>query len=208
MTFDHRGFGQSVITNDDAPGLHFAHDLRSLLDHLNIPHATIVGQSMGGWTALGCALRFPERVQQLVLCDTHGGLHSDEIAALWQASLVEMATLPAGIHPAAGERMLREQPALHFLYQQIAALNPPASLAVGPWLVTAGHTPLARASDVPVPVLLIAGEEDRVIPVSVLKMAASAFPAGQIAFVPRAGHSAYFERAETVNALIEQFLGS
>ena len=39
-----------------------------------------------------------------------------------------------------------------------------------------------------------------------LALAAAAFPAGQIAHVPDAGHSVYFERPTAFNALIDRFL--
>ena len=205
LTFDHRSFGQS--TGDDRPaGPSFTDDLCRLLDHLEIARVTIVAQSMGGWTALGCALHHPERVERLVMCDTHGGLYSDELGKLWQAALGRMGGLAPGVHPAAGERMFREQPALHFLYTQIVAMNPPASLMVGPWLVAEGRTPLARAAEVTMPVLVIAGEEDAVIPVPMLEIASRAFPNAQLTYVPRAGHSVYFERADTFNVLLDRFL--
>lgn len=207
LTFDHRGFGQSAVTDGAPIGPRFADDLGALLDHLALARVTIIAQSMGGWTALGCVLARPDRVERLVLCDTHAGLHSDELATLWQAALAVMGELPAGVHPAAGERMFREQPALHFLYAQIAALNSPEALGVGPWLVMEGRTPITRAREVTVPVLVIAGAEDRVIPVSMLELAAAAFPAGRIAHVPEAGHSVYFERPAAFNALIDRFLG-
>jgi 3-oxoadipate enol-lactonase len=207
VTFDHRSFGRSLATDDRPAGPSFTDDLAGLLDHLQIPRATLVAQSMGGWTALGFALRFPDRVDRIVMADTHGGLHSDELATLWQAALVQMGSLPAGVHPAAGERMFREQPALHFLYAQIVALNPAASLNVGPWLVREGHTPLSRAAEVTVPVLVIAGEEDGVIPLPMLEIASRAFPTARLARVPLAGHSVYFERAAEFNRLVEAFLG-
>lgn len=206
VTFDHRGFGQSVIADDVLTGVAFANDLRQLMDHLAIARATIVAQSMGGWTALGMALRWPERVERLVMCDTHGGLHTDEIAQLWSAALAVMGDVPPGVHPAAGARMFAEQPALHFLYMQIAALNPPAALTVGPWIVRDGRTPLDAAQQVRVPVLVIAGDEDRVIPPAVLAIAAAAFPQGRLETVSRAGHSVYFERADALNALVDAFL--
>lgn len=45
----------------------FAEDVRALLDHLGLPSAVIGGVSMGAGISLNLALRFPERVQGLVL---------------------------------------------------------------------------------------------------------------------------------------------
>ncbi|MHB1210406.1 MAG: alpha/beta fold hydrolase [Acidimicrobiales bacterium] len=63
-SYDRRGFG------DSAPGTtSFTHlqDLRSVLDHLQIEKAWLVGSSAGGKLALDAALSMPERVAGLVL---------------------------------------------------------------------------------------------------------------------------------------------
>jgi 3-oxoadipate enol-lactonase len=207
VTFDHRGFGQSVEPDDGPGGAAFVEDLRTLLDHLHIERASLVAQSMGGWTCLGLALRYPRRVDKLVMCDTHGGLASEEIAQVWSAALQAVGGLPAGVHPAAGVRMARGEPALHFLYTQIAALNPARSLgALGTLLSAAGAPTAADAARLAIPVLFITGEEDVVIPPRLLSIAAACFPNARLERVPAAGHSVYFERPVIFNEIVERFL--
>src|SRR5512143_3513013 len=64
ITFDHRGFGQSIEPEGGPGGAAFVEDLRALLDHLHIERASLVAQSMGGWTCLGFTLRYPRRVDK------------------------------------------------------------------------------------------------------------------------------------------------
>ena len=207
VTFDHRGFGQSLEPDDGPGGAAFVEDLRMLLDHLRIERASLVAQSMGGWTCLGFALRYPQRVDKLVMCDTHGGITSEEIAQVWSAALQAAGSLPAGVHPAAGVRMARDQPALHFLYTQINDLNPGRSLtALGALLSAAGTPTTADVRALDIPVLFIAGEEDIVIPPRMLSIAASYVPHASVASVPAAGHSVYFERPAVFNEIVERFL--
>jgi 3-oxoadipate enol-lactonase len=207
ITFDHRGFGQSAEPDDGPGGAAFVEDLRTLLDHLHIERASLVAQSMGGWTCLGFALRYSQRVDRLVMCDTHGGLASEEIAQVWSAALQAAAGLPAGVHPAGGTRMAQEQPALHFLYTQINALNPARSLnALGTLLSAAGAPTAADVHALDVPVLFIAGEEDIVIPPRMLEIAAGYFRHARLQPVPAAGHSVYFERPTVFNEIVERFL--
>jgi 3-oxoadipate enol-lactonase len=207
VTFDHRGFGQSTELPGGPGGAAFTDDLRALLDHLGMRRATLVAQSMGGWTCLGFALRYPQRVDGLVMCDTHGGISSPEIAEIWAAGLQSVADLPASVNPAAGERMFREQPALHFLYTQISALNPPRSLLeLGALLAAAGTPTPDQLGDLCLPLLFIAGEEDVLISPRILEIAAGYFPNARVERVPAAGHSVYFERPEVFNALVEAFL--
>ena len=207
VTFDHRGFGQSIEPDDGPGGAAFVEDLRTLLDHLHIERASLVAQSMGGWTCLGLALRDPQRVDKLVMCDTHGGLASEEIAQVWSAALQAVGGLPAGVHPAAGVRMAREEPALHFLYTQIAGLNPARSLSTLGTLLSAAGAPTATdVATLDIPVLFVAGEEDVVIPPRMLSIAAACFPNARLELVPAAGHSVYFERPAIFNEIVERFL--
>ena len=207
ITFDHRGFGQSVEPDAGPCGAAFVEDLRALLDHLHIERTSLVAKSMGGWTCLGFALRYPQRVDKLVMCDTHGGLASEEIAQVWSAALQAAAGPPAGVHPAAGARMAQEQPALHFLYTQINSLNPARSLgALGTLLSAAGAPAAADLRALNIPVLFITGEEDIVIPPRVLEIAAACLPNARVESVPATGHSVYFERPTTFNAIVERFL--
>lgn len=69
LAFDYRGHGSTApLGNPDRIGLsHFAEDLLAFMDHLEIRRAFIGGISMGAAVALNFALRFPARVQGLVL---------------------------------------------------------------------------------------------------------------------------------------------
>ena len=206
ITFDHRGFGQSVEPSGGRGGAAFVDDLRALVDHLGIARAHLVAQSMGGWTCLGFTLRHPDRVERLVMCDTHGGLASEEISQAWTLPR-QALSLPAGVHPAAGERMGREQPSLHFLYAQINDLNPPRTLSdLATLLGAAGAPSPSEVARLSLPVLFIAGDEDIVIPPRVCEVAAGHFRDARVERVPAAGHSVYFERPDVFNAIVERFL--
>ena len=57
-----------------------------------------------------------------------------------------------------------------------------------------------------VPTLWITGEEDVVFPSFLAPGLAARMPNGRHVSVPRAGHSAYFERAGTFNEIVGAFL--
>jgi 3-oxoadipate enol-lactonase len=207
VVFDHRGYGQSGDSDPPRIGAAFVDDLRGLLDHLGIDRAHLVAQSMGGWTCLGFALRYPHRVEKLVMCDTHGGLLSDAVRAAFAADPRPAEPLPDFIHVAAGARMHREQPALHFLYTEMDALNEPRSREeIGAILRAAGSPSADDVAALDIPVLFIAGEEDPLIPPPVLEVAAKHFRGAHVVRVAEAGHSVYFERAEQFNAIVDHFL--
>src|SRR5919198_293755 len=124
ISFDHRGFGQSLdIPN--GPGVQaFVEDLKGLLDYLEIARAALVAQSMGGRTCLGFTLAYPERVSALVMADTTGGFSDARMAQLraeGEATLAEPNPPPRTY----ARHFPQEQPAQAFLYGQIHTLNPP-----------------------------------------------------------------------------------
>src|SRR5215468_4780411 len=209
VTFDHRGFGRSLESAGGPGGAAFVDDLRALLDHLGIARANLIAQSMGGWTCLGFAVRFADRVERLVMCDTHGGLADDALSAAWMEQRRFPSALPESFHPAAGARMSLEQPALHFLYTQINDLNPSRTIEeMAAVIVAAGTIPAPAVAALDIPVLLIAGEEDIVIPPRVLELAQPLFRHARLERVPAAGHSVYFERSAVFNKLIEHFIAT
>ncbi|WP_079527955.1 alpha/beta fold hydrolase [Halobacillus hunanensis] len=64
VAFDGRGTGKSPSPSED---INHVEDLISLLNHLGIDRATLIGHSMGGQIATEFALNYPERVSKLVL---------------------------------------------------------------------------------------------------------------------------------------------
>ena len=231
VVFDHRGWGLSVGSKEQTAveskeqtakskdeeggqtagggpdGSQFVEDLRALLDHLEIERATLVAQSMGGWTSLGFAMRWPERVERLVMCDTHGGIDTPEIRAAWSQARELAASLPPGAHPACGARMFREQPEMHFLYTEINDLTPPRTPDEMRALIRdAGTLSPADVASLDMPALFIAGEEDIVIPPAVIEIASGYIRDAAIERVPEAGHSVYFERPSRFNEVVDEFL--
>lgn len=211
VTFAHRGFAPSTQDSAEPGAYAFADDLGALIDELGLADVRLVAQSMGGWTCLAFALAHPDRVKALVMCDTHGTYMSPEIEAVYRATPRgrEQALFERGIHPAAGQRMADEQPALHYLYWQINNLASGLDKdALRQQLGALRTTPTEALSALQMPVLCVAGEEDIVIPPEAVRLLAEALPDGGFVPVPRAGHSVYFERAEFFNRLVGEFLAT
>ena len=203
VTFDHRGFGQSRDVPDGPGWAAYSDDLLALLDHLGIARANLVAQSMGGWTCLGLALGHPGRVAKLVMADTHGGTTGPEIPARTAGPPPDRAT---GYHPAVGAGFGKTNPALNFLYWQISDLNGERDLRRGIAEARAPTTAEVRA--LAVPAMFIIGEDDVVIDPAIVEATAGCIPGARVGRVPGAGHSVYFEKPDTFNALVADFLSS
>ena len=215
VTFSHRGFAPSSALPDGPDPAAYADDLAALVNHIGATEIRIVAQSMGGWTALEYALANPQRVRALVLASTAGtiarapSLFGDpEQMPGWErdAEASAAAVQMKGLHVAAGERMAREQPAAHFLYQEIDALSGIDKLKLrerlGEYLIRPAD--VLRTFDIPT--LWLTGAEDIVYPPFLSDILARLMPKAEVACVQGAGHSVYFERPAEFNRIVDGFL--
>ncbi|MCZ7578023.1 MAG: alpha/beta hydrolase [Dehalococcoidia bacterium] len=74
ITYDNRGAGRSGAPDRPYTIAGMADDLAALLDALDIQKANILGFSMGGYIAQEFALRYPGRVDRLILLSTAPGV--------------------------------------------------------------------------------------------------------------------------------------
>ena len=66
---DLRGCGWTDAPEDGYDGETFARDQVALLDALELDRANVLGHDWGGWTALLLGLRYPQRVERLLVCN-------------------------------------------------------------------------------------------------------------------------------------------
>jgi 3-oxoadipate enol-lactonase len=202
ITIDHRGFGSSKDPEQKG-ATEFVNDLAGLLDHLEIERAALVAQSMGGRTALGFAVRHPERVPALVMADTWGFFDWPEQQERAQAAREAIAGRPLSM-TALGEGFQQREPARTFLYRQIMALNPPRPEGVA--TPAPGSPTVDQVAALQVPVLCIVGSEDVLTPPSVIRPFADLLPNAEYEEFAGAGHSVYFEDGRGFNERVGAFL--
>jgi pimeloyl-ACP methyl ester carboxylesterase len=216
VTFSHRGFAPSSAPPGGADPHAYGDDLAALIDHLGAPDVRIVAQSMGGWGALDYAFASPARVRALVLASTGGSMAwpasalQDRVAR-WrsESEAASTALFAHGIHPAGGERMAREQPALNYLYRAIDALSGGIDkAALRQRLMAALRHPVDRLRTLNLPTLWLTGAEDLVFPPFVADALSTLMPNARVVSVRAAGHSVYFERADEFNRLVGDFLSA
>jgi 3-oxoadipate enol-lactonase len=216
VTFAHRGFApSSPITGGPDPA-DYADDLAALIEHLGLSDVRIVAQSMGGWSAVEYALRRTGKLRALVLAATTGTIDPKRLREPERARLEAWTRdsergradlVRSGTHVAAGARMAAEQPALHLLYRHIDDMNAHLDKeAIRARLGAGRRRAPEELSGAGCPVLLIAGDEDVVIPPFAADAIAAVVPGARVAHIAYAGHSAYFERAAVFNKLVGEFL--
>jgi pimeloyl-ACP methyl ester carboxylesterase len=219
VTFAHRGYppGSEVPGGPDPRD--FAGDLAALIEHLQLPDVRLVAQSMGGLTSIEYILSHPQhKVRALVLTSTDGTIQRASVPLVDPQRLAEWIRKAAaaradmqrrGISPPAGERMAREQPALHFLYQAIANASAAFDREELRKRLAAMRT---RSPDVlrgfSMPTLFVTGDEDTTYPPFLSDALAALMPNAKVEQVRETGHSVYFQRASVFNQLVDRFLAA
>jgi 3-oxoadipate enol-lactonase len=116
IAYDNRGWGLSSRPRGPYTVGQLAEDAVGLLDHLGILRAHLFGVSLGGMIAQEVALRWPERVDRLVLASTAGraihtfppAFHGRAIEAWWDLrGLVAQASAYLGFDGLERARAIR-----------------------------------------------------------------------------------------------------
>jgi pimeloyl-ACP methyl ester carboxylesterase len=210
VTWDQRGFGNSTrATGPFGPGPAVA-DLDRLLDHLALSRVHLVGQSMGGWVAMGAALEQPERFASLTLTDTLAGVLTAAIADLVAASMAAlgggMRTDVVGAHPALGQAFRTARPDLALLYEELSGFgDKPPDDEMFTLLGNTRYDPAAVAR-LALPALLLVGEQDPLCPPAAMRLIAELLPDATLVVLDQCGHSPYFEDPARWNAALLEFL--
>src|ERR1700733_9291443 len=200
----HPGFGGTPRPEPLASMTALAAVYGQLIDDLDLTGVTVVGNSIGGWIAAEIALLANPRVTSVVLVDAAGlqldaapvadffALTMDQVADLSYYRpddfRIDVASLPDAAKAAmAGNR---------------------AALAVygGPGMADPGL--LDRVPEITVPVLVIWGEADRMIPVEHGRAYAKAIPGARFLLIAEAGHLPQLETPDRLLAAVLDFAGT
>ena len=209
IAIDHREFGLSREQPDGPGRKAFAEDLRQLLDHLKIERACLVGQSMGGFTAMDFAIRNPQRVAGVVLADTTGGITAPDVLEAMRANVAKLPEEPTARSLALD--FPQREPALAFLYSALGRLTLSIRESLKDLLLNEdGPTleDLTAWNAHKVPVQVIVGAKDVMIPPEIARRVAAHLPGAKLAVIGDAGHSAYFEKPAEFNAVLDAFLAT
>ena len=202
------GHGKSAkpVAGDYSLGS-YASGVRDLMVCLGIDRATVVGHSLGGGVALQFAYQFPERCERLVLVSS-GGLGTEVHAVLRLATLPGFAyilqalsthhlvTLGNGLGRVLQRIGLRPGTDAEQAWRSFASFSDPATraafiktirsvIAAGGQRVSALDRLYLAAA---VPMLLVWGDRDGIIPVEHARAAHELIPDSRLEIVPNAGH--------------------
>lgn len=191
-----RGHGRTPIVPGPFSTATLADDVMAVLAALAVDRAVVVGLSMGGLVAQVLAVEHPELVEGLVLVDT-GPKVPAPVAPLLRAAAARvrskgmaaaMAMLGQMGQPVTGEDAMAAARATGTASaQRDLASNDPDVLASG-LVALADHDVRRRLRRLEVPTLVVAGQDDPVVPRMLVDQLVAAIPGASLVVVPDAGH--------------------
>jgi 3-oxoadipate enol-lactonase len=207
LSYDKRGHGLSDAPAGDYSFDDHVGDLAALLDHLGIGRLALAGVSVGGLIAQGFALRHPNRLAALVLCDTAPKLGD---AALWEGRMTSVRRNGlASIADAIMERWFSEgfrraRPDELAGWRNLFLRTDPEGYCGT--CATLRDTDLSgQVGAIAIPTLVVVGEHDRSTPVAVARACAEAIPGARFENIPGAGHIPSIEQPAALAALMTSF---
>ena len=211
LALDLPGHGQSVKTNVDPSLSGMATFVRKFLDGLSVSSVHVVGHSMGGAIAMQLASDSPETVKSLgLICSAGLGpdINSDYLRGFVEAqSQQELKLVLEQLF--ADESLVNLQLVNNLLnYKRMDGVE--ASLnALSETLISAGEQTFLTDNIVAsgIPVLVIWGKQDRIIPVShAQNFSAAGGYCVEVEIFDSAGHMVQMEKAYEVNRSLLNFL--
>jgi len=202
ITPDLRGFGESTLGASSPSIEDYATDVAGLLDALGIQKTAMVGHSMGGYVALAFARLYPERlsgfglVSSQVLPDppdrkegrykSASDVEENGIGNV-VATMMPKFTADENLQAFARTSMERQKPSAYIAALKAMAERPDSTALLG---------------SLKVPVVLVHGDSDALIPVDRAREVKAALPEAYLVEINGAGHMPMMEAKEkTAEAL-------
>jgi 3-oxoadipate enol-lactonase len=208
---DLRGHGRSPAP----PGVYemdlLARDVLALLDTLRIRKAVIMGHSMGGYVALAAWKLAPDRFLALGLINSQAGADTEESrqgrfklahqVADDGSKVVAQAMLPKLFAPdlPAGSPIIEQVRQMILNTQPVGIIGALKGMAAR----LDSRTHIRRLK---IPLLLLTGDKDQIIPPEKAKAMAASLPTATLTIVDNAGHMPMLEQPDATTAAIRKFL--
>jgi len=218
ITFDSRGVGRSDKPGEPYTIKTMADDTVALMDYLEIDKAHVLGLSMGGMIAQEIAINYPERVRKLVLVSTtpgrdEGGGHlSESLRAMGlkegfsdsDIRGVDVGRVMNSLNAHAfGSRALKMVAAPYLWIRMklygIEGLR-------GQFEAAMTCSTLDRLHAIKAPTLVVAGTEDRIVPLRAAELLAERIPDARLVKIEGGSHTLVAEKRGRLNREVLGFL--
>lgn len=224
IAIDLPGYGKSGKAVHPGTMEFYGDVIIKMMDKLNLEKVTIAGHSMGGQIGMVMALKYPERINRLVLVAPAGFEEFSEGQKQWFRDVMTVdlvmktpvRTIRENVAsnfynmPEDAEFMVTDRIALrsakhfkNYCYTVVQSVNGMVDQPVSDFL-----------DKIEQPTLIIFGENDNLIPnpylnggftSDIAEIGNSKIPNSKLVLIPSCGHFAQFEKPGTVNKAIKEF---
>jgi pimeloyl-ACP methyl ester carboxylesterase len=211
ITYDVRGLGKSVQTDNQFTMESYVNDFFMVLDELKLVQLNACGLSMGGYIILRALTRNPGRFSSVILADTRAERDDDN-------GLISRANAILDIKSGKKDEFLENfllklinensynKPEIKSFLDEIMSSNTADGIC-GAMLTLATRTnTLDKLKDIDIPALIIVGEDDILTPKNFAEAMNSALKNSKLEVIPEAGHLTNIENPDYFNNVVLKFL--
>lgn len=207
LSYDKRGHGLSDAPPGDYTLDDHVADLAGLLDHVGLNRLALAGVSVGGLIAQGFALRYPERLSALVLCDTAPKVGD---AAMWNARIAAvraggMAALVDGVMPRWFSEAYRQNQADALAGWRNMFLRMPVDGYAGTCACLRDTDLRDAIGAITTPTLVVVGDEDLSTPPALVRDAADRIAGARFEVISGCGHLPSIEQPQALATSMMRF---
>ena len=210
IALDQVGFGKS-----DKPPLKYrlgtyTDFLDKFMSELKIEKASLVGNSMGGWVAGLMAIKYPNRVEKIVLADAAGIIPATfSEAQIYQLNNSTRDEIRANMKLIFASPVLQNNEPLvdQFMTARVTAGDGATINSLIESIKRREDTLNDRLSEIKKPTLIIWGKQDGLLPVADAYMFNKGIAGSELVIFDQCGHVPQFEKAADFNKAVLAFLG-
>jgi 3-oxoadipate enol-lactonase len=200
LAHDFRGSGRSLGPDATATLSTFVDDTLAIMDQVGIDRAHVYGQSFGGMVAQELALAQSDRVRSLVLGATHCGGPKRRLGRIRVPKDRPYLALFS-------EGFALEHPERVEAHRELVARSPQTLEAARPqYQAMQAFDVCDRLAGLRLPVLILHGSEDRLVPSANAHLLAERIPGARVVLLPGAGHLYHWEQPEEADRVVEAFV--
>ena len=226
IAVDLPGYGKSSRSKTDYSLAEYADILNKMVEKMGLENVVLAGHSMGGQIAIHSVLKYPDSYKKLILIAPAG----IETFKAEEAAVMKASYTPAMVVATSDEQVLANYKLNFYSFPEDAQAMVDDRIAMksaadfpeyAETVVNNIHAMLAepvidRIGEIEVPVLMIFGKNDMLIPNkyfhpsesidSLIETSREKFNNIEVRTINEAGHFVNFEQAEKVNKEIRDFL--
>ncbi len=218
INYDHRGVGESGKPDKAYTAKDHHDDIQALFNHFEVDQAVLIGHSMGGMRALDFTISNQSKVNGLVLINS--GAHVNMSLKLMMRTTLKAieakdqklldAMNEIGLAITFGEKSLSElEPRFgDFVKSSFAGVTLDSAKNLYRGMLADEQDFRDKLTDIQVPTLVIAGDEDLQFPAKHSENIHNLIPNSSYKLLADCGHFALSEKPKELNQLLAEFLST